>query len=56
VFHFGELRRLIVAENIVNAYRDRSQSQNWAQWTSQNMGMAELLAEAEKLWQKQNQS
>lgn len=47
-FYFGELRRLIIAENIVNAYRGRSRADSWAAWANENPGMAELLAEVER--------
>jgi hypothetical protein len=50
-FYFGELRRMIYAENIVTAYRSRAQSQNWASWVNSNPVMADMLAEAEKLCQ-----
>ncbi len=50
-FYFGELHRLIVAENILTAYQSRARSNNWAEWVSQNPKMANLLIEAEKLCQ-----
>jgi len=40
---------LIIAENIVNAYRSRARAENWAAWAAENSIMAQLLAEAEKL-------
>jgi hypothetical protein len=48
-FYYGELRRMIVAENIVTAYRSRAQSNNWAEWVNSNPGLADMLADAEKL-------
>lgn len=49
-FYHGELRRLVISENIVNAYRSRQASDgNWAAWANQNERMAAILAEAEKL-------
>ena len=48
-FHFGEFRKMIVAENIVNAYQRRAQSKNWAEWGRDNGTAAELLNEAERL-------
>ena len=48
-FYYGELRRMIVAENIVTAYHSRAQSKNWASWVESNPGLADMLAEAEKL-------
>ena len=47
-FYFGELRRLILAENILYAYRDRRKSENWAEWTESNPIMAKVLFEIEK--------
>ena len=49
VFYFGEIRRLIHAENIVNAFRSSKQSTNWAEWSKTNPQLAELLAEASQL-------
>lgn len=40
---------MIVAENIINAYQSRAQSNNWAEWTHNNPAAAELLIEAERL-------
>lgn len=40
---------MILAENIVTAYRSRAQSNNWAEWVSTHPLMAEMLADAEKL-------
>lgn len=47
-FYFGELRRLIIAENIVNAYRARASAENWAVWAMENPIMAKLLL----MWRK----
>lgn len=47
--YFGELRRMILAENIVAAYRARAKSENWAAWANANTVMADVLVEAEKL-------
>jgi hypothetical protein len=46
-FYFGELRRLVVAENIVNAYQSRAKSQSWAAWANENKVMSSLLNDAE---------
>ena len=46
-FYFYEYNRLIVAENIVNAYRSRAESQNWSDWARKNPELAQLLASAE---------
>ena len=50
VLFFGELNRMIYAENVVAAYRSRPRD-NWAEWTDKNPVLARLLAEAEKLCQ-----
>ncbi len=51
-FYFGELRRLIIAENIVTAYRSRARAENWASWSRESPVMANLLAEVEVLVNK----
>ena len=48
-FYFGELRRLIAAENIVTAYKSRAHAPDWAAWVRDNPLLAELLLDAEKL-------
>jgi len=53
VLYFGELRRLTYADNIYNAYFQRAQSNNWAEWTESNPVLATILAEAEKLYMEQ---
>jgi hypothetical protein len=47
-FYFGELRRLIFAENIYKAYHARISSDNWAAWAEKNPVMAKILFELEK--------
>lgn len=49
-FYYGEMNRMIAAENIVTAYESRKRSQNWAEWTQSNPRLAAILAEAEKLY------
>jgi hypothetical protein len=48
-FYYGEYRRLIIAENVANAFEARARSKNWAEWANQNPAAAELLARAEQL-------
>lgn len=48
VFMFGDFIRLRVAENIVNAYTSRKQSNNWAEWVESNPRAAQILADVEK--------
>ena len=43
---YGELKRMLTAENIVNAYRARDASANWAQWATENPELNRLLNEA----------
>jgi hypothetical protein len=50
VFYFGEMRRMVRAENIVVAYQNRKRAKNWAEWSTSNPREAEILAEAEKLY------
>ncbi len=47
---FHELRMMDRAENIFNAYRERSGSDNWAKWAEDNPEKARLLAAAGKLY------
>jgi hypothetical protein len=42
----GELRRMIAAENVVNAYNARKASENWAEWASANPAANRLLIKA----------
>jgi hypothetical protein len=48
-FFYGELRRMIYAENIITAYKSRAQSNDWAKWIKDNPTAAEMLAEAEMI-------
>jgi hypothetical protein len=49
VLYFGEMQRMIHAENIIKAYHARAQSQNWAAWYDMNPFYAKILFEAERL-------
>ena len=44
----GEMRRMIHAESIVRAYKERSTA-NAAEWVEKNQGMAKLLREAQRM-------
>lgn len=46
--YYGETRRMILAENIYNAYHARRRSENWAEWAEKNPAMAKILFELEK--------
>jgi hypothetical protein len=48
-FYYGELRRMILAENIVTAYHARAQSESWAAWAAKNPTLERILNEAEIL-------
>lgn len=48
VFYYGELRRMIIAENIVTAYRSRPKD-NWGEWAEKNPELAKILKDAEIL-------
>jgi hypothetical protein len=50
ILYFREYRHMIHAENIVNAYASRARSSNWVEWKTSNPRLAEILAEAEKLY------
>lgn len=41
-----EMKRITAAEAIVNAYRDRAKSENYAEWTERNPQLAALLTRA----------
>ena len=49
--YYGELRRMILAENIYNAYFSRKNSEKtgggWAAWSEKNPVMAKILFELE---------
>jgi len=45
-----ELRGMMLAENMVKAYRERQQASDWAKWAQDNPGKAAMLNEAMKLW------
>lgn len=39
----GELRAMVLAENVVTAYHSRQKSENWAKWAQENPDMNRLL-------------
>lgn len=41
-----EMKEIIIAENIEAAHKARTQSGDWAKWTSENPVLAELLNKA----------
>lgn len=42
--YLHEIKEIIIAENVENAYRSRRASGDWAKWTSENQTMAEILS------------
>jgi len=49
ILSFGTARRMIIAENIVEAYRDRKRAENWGEWAEKNPSASALLKQAEIL-------
>lgn len=54
ILRAGEIRRIIYAEALVQAFRDREKSTNWATWAKENGARAEMLAEAAELARLEN--
>lgn len=48
VLYRGEVRAMVVADNIRRAFQAREASGDWAKWAEQNPGMNDLLNEAVK--------
>lgn len=46
-----EIRRMMIADQVQNAYRSRRSSRNWVEWAGSNPEAAALLAQAETLAQ-----
>ncbi len=42
----GEIRRMVIAENIYKAYKSRENADNWAEWAMKYPDMNRLLEEA----------
>jgi hypothetical protein len=49
-----EIRRILLAENIQAAYEARNEANNWAEWTQSNPELSDLLNEAERMAQGDN--
>jgi hypothetical protein len=49
---FHEIRMLDLADNVVNAYRERERSENWAEWAEKNHARARILNAAGRLAQE----
>lgn len=44
-----EINRMLLAENIVDGYKQMNKSDNWSQWANDNKELYELLEKARKL-------
>lgn len=44
----GEMRRMLTAERVVRAYRDRAGAANWAEWAKDNPDDSRLLIGIER--------
>lgn len=44
----GELRRMVLVENVIKAHQGRERAENWAKWAQENPQASELLARAAK--------
>jgi hypothetical protein len=43
-----EVRSMLLTENVVNAYKSRKESENWAKWADDNREAQEMLEYARK--------
>lgn len=48
-----EMRRMVMVENVVNAYRDSRQASSLTEWIKHNHDRYRLLQEVEELWSMQ---
>ena len=39
----GELRSMVISENVVNAYNSRAKAEDWAKWADENPELSKLL-------------
>jgi len=39
----GELRSMVISENVVNAYHSRAKAGDWAKWANENPELNRLL-------------
>ena len=44
----GELKSMVLAENVVSAYESRAKAENWAAWANKNPELSKLLIMAVK--------
>jgi len=43
-----EIKEMIIAENVSDAYYSRKASGNWAKWSEENPALAEILSSVAK--------
>ena len=46
---YWEIQHMLIVDNIINAYRSREQSDNWADWANKHKIENKILNEAMKL-------
>lgn len=44
--YLHEIKEMVIAENVFNAYMERQGSGNWAEWAEKNPTMSEVLVKA----------
>ncbi len=49
VLYYGEVRRMIAAENVVLAYLSRKSYENWGKWAQEHPDLEKILNEVEVL-------
>ena len=48
VLSLGEIQRMLIVDDVVNAYRMRKATKNWAEWAERDPYSANLIADIEK--------
>jgi hypothetical protein len=49
-----EINKMLLVENIVDAQKQMSQSDNWSKWSLDNKELYEILEQARKLYKDNN--
>ena len=49
VLYEREIRRMVMAQNLVNGYRERARAASWDAWLAENKDMGNLLFLAQRL-------
>lgn len=47
----GEMRRMVIVENVISAYRESKNTSSLAEWIKHNHDKYRLLGEASEIWQ-----